>query len=79
MAVMAGYNLIKEEEELHQILVYKIHSKANFELIADIKLPEKFRSFSKTFDFCYRNDLKDAEDKSLLLLSKSEIVCLRYL
>lgn len=69
MAVMAGYHLIKEQEELHQILVYKVNTKVNFELIADIMLPDKYRSFSKTFEFCYRQDLMNAEGKSLLMLS----------
>lgn len=76
---MAGYHLIKEIEELHQVLVYKIIAKNKYELVADIVLDEKYRSFSKTFEFCYRKDLFDAEGKSLLMLNNAEIVCLRFM
>jgi hypothetical protein len=54
LAVISGKNMIKGEEELHQILVYKINSKNDFTLIRAHNLAEKYRTFSKTFDFCYR-------------------------
>lgn len=39
VALIAGKNLIKEQEELHQILVYKINSNTDYSLIASNILP----------------------------------------
>lgn len=79
IAAMAGYILIKEIEEIHQILVYKINSINEMELVADVYLDDKYKYCSKTFDFCYRKDVVGAEGKSLLLLDKSQIFCLKYM
>lgn len=73
IAIIGGKNLIKEEEELHQILIYQINSKRNFTKIVDYELPEEFRSYSRAFEFCYRNDLPITEGKSLFLISANEI------
>jgi len=71
-AAIAGKNMIKGKEELHQILVYKINAKNNFTMVSEHNLEEKFRSFSKTFEFCYRKDSKPGQ--SLILFARGEIV-----
>lgn len=75
-AVIAGKNMIKGKEELHQILVYKIESKDNFVLHSNLELEANYRCYSKNFDFCYRNDLPS--NQCLLLLSRQEIVLYNF-
>lgn len=73
LAMIGGKNLIKEKEELHHLFVYKISNLTNFKLIVNHRLKGKYNSFSKAFDFCYRDDLPNP-GHSLLLLDREEIV-----
>jgi hypothetical protein len=80
IACMIGKNLIKEKEELHQIVVYEINSKSDFRLIANHNLSTKFRNHSKTFEFNYRDDYGEGcpKEQSLLILSNNEIAVLDF-
>lgn len=49
VAFIAGKNLIKEQEELYQILIYQINSRTQFDFIFELKLNEEYRNYSKTF------------------------------
>jgi len=69
LAVLTGKNLIKEIEELHQIFIYKIEPDLSFELLFKKNLPEDYRFFSKTFDFCEKH-----HENSLYLVSHSRLV-----
>ena len=73
-AVIAGKNMIKGEEELRQILVYQIISKNEFKMIVNHILDEKYYSYSKNFDFCYRDDNPEGDGNALLILSRQEIL-----
>lgn len=77
-AVIAGKNMIKGEEELRQILVYEIVSMKEFKLVKNEVLDEEYYSFSKTFDFCYRES-PDGDENSLLILSREMIVRFDYM
>lgn len=68
IAIVGGKNLIKEEEELHQILIYKINTKRDFTKIVDFEFPEEYRSYSRAFEFCYRDDLPITKGKSLFII-----------
>lgn len=74
MAVLAGKNLIKEQEELHQIIIYEILSNSEFHEIKVKNLPEQFREYSKTFEF-----FEKESDMCLLLISRSNIVKYNYI
>lgn len=66
---MAGKNLIKEIEEIHQLLIYEIKAECNFSLLKKVDLPEDYRSFSKITEFAH-----DKQDKAVLLIDRSRIV-----
>ena len=66
--------MIKGQEELHQIVVYKVEGQSEYKKIQSHHLDEKYRRFSKTFDFCYRKGPGENPGESLLMLSKEEIV-----
>jgi hypothetical protein len=55
LGVIAGKNLIKEEEELHQIFIYRLTAtdgiEDNFKLLFKFDLPDEYRYFSRAFEF----------------------------
>jgi len=51
LAVLSGKLLPKEIEEIHYLHVYQIHSARQLELINEIKVPDKYNSVSKSFEF----------------------------
>jgi WD40 repeat protein len=72
-AMIAGKNMIKGLEELNQILVYEIISKTEFKMVCNHTLDEEYFSYSKNFDFCYRDDNPEGDGNSLLILSRQKI------
>jgi hypothetical protein len=73
---MIGKNLIKHIEELHQIVIYKIHSADNLERIHSYLIDEEHSSFSKTFEFNIQANKEDSP--SVMMLSKNNIVTLTW-
>lgn len=71
--MLAGKNLIKEEEELHQLFLYDIKPNFEFNFIKKINLDEQYRSFSKAIHFFE----EDAENK-ILMINSCKIVKFNY-
>lgn len=80
MALIVGKIMVKEQEELHQVFVYSAKSKKEFELMYLQTLHKRFRFYSKRFDFCYikMKQFESAVGKSLMLMSRKDIVILDY-
>jgi hypothetical protein len=76
--MITGINKLKELEDLYQIIVYEINSnkKDRFQQILNYRLPKKYQSYSKTFLFDTRTARKS--EKSLILLSKEDVVCFNF-
>lgn len=74
VGIIGGKNLIKMEEALYQIIIYRVNSDTKFSKIVDYDLPEEYRSFSRTFEFCTREDLSITVGQSLYLISSNQIV-----
>jgi len=76
IAVLAGKNLIKEIEEIHELLVYDISSEnMEFKLVQKIELPSEFKFISRNFYF-YNNCDKMQE---LLFVDKAKIMKYNYM
>ena len=77
VAFMTGKNLIKEEEELDSIYIYIINEFSNLEDVLElkynIKLPEKYKSFSKSFHFCATNP-----DSELIMVNHERLIKYNY-
>lgn len=56
IAVVGGKILAKEIEEIHQLMVFKVNSNRDFELVSKFhprhKLPSEFKNYSKQITFC---------------------------
>jgi len=52
--------------------------KKEFKEVSRHTLEEKYYTYSKNFDFCYRDDNPHGEGNALLILSKEEIVRFDY-
>jgi len=56
LAILAGKNLIKEIEELHQLFIYRLSPEENdYTLRFKIDLKVEHRFFSKSFEFVNDN------------------------
>lgn len=70
VAILTGKNLVKEIEELHQLIVYKINNQKDFELISKHSenhlLPEEFAEYSKGIEF------SNEEEHCKILMSNNE-------
>lgn len=78
VAVLIGKNLIKQEEELHQLLVFQVNSfhissTDLFEMKNNIRLSTHFRHYCKEFMF----HPKSYEDE-IVMVSKDKIVRLNF-
>ena len=69
LGAIAGKNLVKEIEEIHQILVYEIISPKKINFVASHVFSPQYKFFSKTFHFLNTDFMDVKSGEGILLFS----------